>query len=131
MSKIYGGTHLNISRKKIALVIAAFILLVVVLGADGLFRKYHEGKNSEDNTIVAAYLRLPVFSEAGSIQQIVPSGAVGRGSVISYYSMDEKVAVVDMKGNVTAISPGKTEIIVEENYKGDIVKHTIEVCCEW
>ena len=74
---------------------------------------------------------LPVFDEKGSSQQIVPVSFIEAGAIVSYHSLDSDVATVDMGGNITAVSPGETDIVVKTELNGEITHHTVNVICIW
>lgn len=78
------------------------------------------------------YSATSVILEEGSTSKIkagvVPKKVLTKG--LTYVSMDSKIAIVDKKGTITAVSQGLTQIIVATkaiDKKGNPIKKTIQV----
>ncbi|MBQ4347942.1 MAG: Ig-like domain-containing protein, partial [Firmicutes bacterium] len=64
----------------------------------------------------------------GDICTLLPQSFIGEGAEISYRSSDENVAIVDNKGNITAISPGEATIyITTSETDGPTLEHTAKI----
>lgn len=116
------------SRKIMLLLLPVLIVAIVLVLDAGIGR---QRKVAPQDRVMDSHWTLPVFDEKGSSQQIVPVSLIEEGAIVSYRSLDNNIAVVDMDGNITAVAPGETDIIVTTDLDGEIVHHTVDVMCEW
>ncbi len=116
------------SRKIMLLLLSVLIVAIALVLDAGIGR---QRKAAPQGRVMDSHWTLPVFDEKGSSQQIVPVSLIEEGAIVSYRSLDNNIAVVDMDGNITAVAPGETDIIVTTDLDGEIVHHTVDVMCEW
>jgi len=114
--------------KLILLILSVLFAAIVLAVAAGIYRQEN---SAPPERVMDSHWTLPVFDEKGTSQQIVPVSLIEEGAIVSYRSLDNDIAVVDMDGNIIAVSPGETEIIITTDLNGEITRHTVDIMCEW
>lgn len=135
----YTATYTS-SDEAVATVAEDGTVTAVAPGSATISAKIEAGENTYDFTctitcdwseteVTASHTEMK-FTAFGENQQLLPVGVEGIYAA-TYTSADEKVAVVDQEGNVTAAGPGSTTITMHIEANSGQHDFTCAVTCTW